>query len=68
MGKIHHPINHKTGLLQTAEGIESRFNEQFKIIHDHAEVANLSEPSIARIEKAQRAFDAIVHESVKITV
>lgn len=61
MGKIHHPINLKTGLLQTAEGIESRFNEQFKIIHDHAEVANLSEPSIARIEKAQRAFDAIVH-------
>jgi hypothetical protein len=60
MGKIHHPIDLENGALQTAEGMEGRFNEQFKIIHECAEDANLSEPSINRIEKAQRAFDAIV--------
>lgn len=60
MGKIHHPIDLKNGVLQTAEGMEGRFNEQFKIIHECTEDANLSEPSINRIEKAQRAFDAIV--------
>lgn len=60
MGIIHHPINLKSGALQTADGMEDRFNEQFQIIHDCAEAANLSEPSINRIEKAQRAFGAIV--------
>lgn len=60
MGKIHHPINLKSGVVQTAEEIEGRFNEQFKIIHEHAEEANLFETSINRIAKAQRAFDAIV--------
>jgi hypothetical protein len=60
MGAIHHPINLKSGGLQTADGIEERFNEQFEIIHDCAEAAKLSEPSINRVEKAQRAFGAIV--------
>jgi hypothetical protein len=60
MGKIHHPIDLKTGALQTADGIEGRFTEQFKIIYECAEEANLSKPSINRIEKAQRAFSAIV--------
>lgn len=60
MSNIHHPINIKSGALQTVEEMEGRFNEQFKIIHEHAEEANLFEPSIDRIEKAQRAFDAIV--------
>jgi hypothetical protein len=60
MGKIHHPIDLKNGVLQTAEEMEGRFNKQFKIIHECAEDAHLSEPSINRIEKAQRAFDAIV--------
>jgi transposase len=60
MSKIHHPINLKTGALQTAEDVEDRFGEQFKIIYNRAEEANLSEPSIDRIEKAQRAFAEIV--------
>lgn len=60
MGKIHHPINLKTGSLQTAVDMESRFGEQFKIIYEQAKAANLSELSIDRIEKAQRAFAAIV--------
>lgn len=60
MGKIHHPIDLKTGALQTVGVMESRFNEQFKIIHERAEEANLSESSIEHIEKAQKAFDAIV--------
>lgn len=60
MGKIHHPIDLQNGALQTAEGMEGKFNKEFKIIHERAEEANLSEASINRIEKAQRAFDAIV--------
>lgn len=50
----------KTGALQTARDIEDRLNEQFEIIYARAEAANLSEPSMDRIEKAQRAFAAIV--------
>lgn len=60
MGKIHHPIDLKNGTLQTANGIEGRFNEQFQIIHECAEEANLSESCINRLQKAQRAFGAIV--------
>lgn len=60
MGIIHHPINLKSGALQTADEMEWRFKEQFKIIHDSAEAAKLSEQSINRVEKAQRAFGAIV--------
>jgi Family of unknown function (DUF6399) len=60
MGKIHHPIDIKTGKLQTAEEIENGFNKQFEIIQECAENAKLSESSIGRIEKAKRAFDAIV--------
>ena len=60
MGQIHHPIDLKSGALQTADGMERRFNEQFQIILDCVEAANLSEPSINRVEKARRAFDAIV--------
>ena len=60
MGKIHHPIDLKNGVLQTAEGMEGRFNEQFKTIEECAKATNLSEPSINRIQKARRAFDAIV--------
>lgn len=60
MGKIHHPINLKNGRLQTAAEMEAQFNKQFKMIHERAKEANLFEPSMERIEKAQRAFDAIV--------
>ena len=60
MGKIHHPIDLRNGTLQTANGIEGRFNEQFQIIQECVEEANLSEPCIKRIQKARRAFDAIV--------
>lgn len=49
MGKIHHPISLKSGALQTADIIKERFNEQFEIIYERAEEANLSEPSIDRI-------------------
>lgn len=60
MGKIHHPIHFKCGKLQTAAQMQSRFNEQFKLIIERAKDANLSEKCFDRIEKAQRAFDAIV--------
>jgi len=60
MSKIHHPIDLKNGALQSAEKMKGRFDEQFEIIHDCAEDADLSESSVDRIEKSQRAFDAII--------
>ena len=60
MGKIHHPLDLQNGKLQTAAGIESRFSKPFKIVREQAEEAQLSESSIDRIERAKRAFDAIV--------
>jgi len=60
MGKIHHPINLKSGSLQTAEGMEKKFAEQFEIIAECMNDAGLSQRSFDRIEKAWRAFGAIV--------
>ncbi len=60
MSAIHHPINIKTGKLQTATDVESQFNEQFEIIHECSKEAELSESSIGHIEKAQRAFGLMV--------
>jgi hypothetical protein len=60
MGKIHHPIDLQTGKVQTGAIVESKFNEQLKTIQECAKEAKLSESSINRIEKAKRAFDAIV--------
>lgn len=60
MGKIHHPINLKNGKIQTAVEIKSRFDAQFKTIKERIEEVELSKPCIDRIEKAKRAFDAIV--------
>jgi hypothetical protein len=59
MSSIHHPINLKTGVLQTANEMIGLFNEQFKMIQEHIKAAKLSESSIAHIKKAQRAFDLI---------
>ena len=60
MSNIHHPINIKTGKLQTATEVKSRFNEQFEAINECAKEADLSESSIDHIEKAQRAFSLMV--------
>jgi hypothetical protein len=60
LGKIDHPINMKTGKLQTAEEIKQGFDSQLKIIEQGAKEAALSESSIKRLEKARRAFDGIV--------
>lgn len=61
MGEAHHPIHLKTGQLQTAQEIQNRFNENLNQVQAQAREAKLSESSIARIEKAERAFGAIVH-------
>ena len=60
LGRAHHPINLKTGKLQTAEIIKTRFDEQHKIIEKCADEACLSDSSKKHLEKARRAFDAIV--------
>jgi hypothetical protein len=60
LSKIHHPIDLHSGALQTAEGIEMRFSEQFDMIKNNVEEAGLSESSINHVEKSKRAFDLIV--------
>lgn len=60
MGKIHHPIDLQSGKLQTAAEIEGKFHKQLAMVREYAEEAQLSEKSLERIEKAKRAFDAIV--------
>lgn len=59
LGDIVHPIDLKTGKLQTAMTVENRFNEQFNVIQKCAQEAQLSEPGLDHIEKAKRAFSAI---------
>jgi len=60
LGKTHHPIDLRTGKLQSAEIIKTRFDEQFKVIEACAQEAELSKSCEKRLEKARRAFDAIV--------
>jgi hypothetical protein len=60
LGRIHHPIDLSTGKLQTAEAMKEKFDAQFKTIEKAANEACLSGSCFARLEKAKRAFDAIV--------
>jgi hypothetical protein len=60
LSKTHHPIDLKTGKLQTAEVIKNSFDMQLKIIEKAAEEAELSKSCKKRLGKARRAFDAIV--------
>jgi hypothetical protein len=57
---ILHPIDLKTGLLQSEEDIKDRFDQQFRMIRERAKAAKLSVASLERIEKSKRAFDGIV--------
>jgi hypothetical protein len=61
LGKIHHPINLKSGKIQTAEIVKDRFESQLKIIEACAKEAELSQSCGKRLAKARRAFDAIVN-------
>lgn len=65
LGRIHHPIDLSTGKLQTAEIMKEKFDAQTKIIDTTAKEACLSASCLKRLEKAKRAFDAIV-EYLKI--
>jgi hypothetical protein len=60
MGKIHHPIDLRTGKVQTAAVMEKRLNQQLKAALEMAKEAKLSKSSIGRIEKAKKAFGGIV--------
>jgi hypothetical protein len=60
LSKINHPIELRTGKLQTAEMVKDRFNDQFKIIDESAKAAELSQSCVQRLGKARKAFDAIV--------
>lgn len=60
LGRIHHPIDLSTGKLQTAEAMKEKFDMQFKTIDEAAKEACLSTSCFKRLEKAKRAFDAIV--------
>jgi hypothetical protein len=65
LGRIHHPIDISTGQLQTATAMKEKFDAQLKIIDEAAKEACLSASCLKRLEKAKRAFDAIV-DYVKI--
>lgn len=60
MSKIHHPIDFEDGNLQTAEKMEQRFSEQFKIVDKCVKRSGLSQKCQNRVDKARRAFVAIV--------
>lgn len=60
LGKIHHPIDNSIGELHTAESMKEKCDNQFEIINEIAKEACLSTSCFKRLEKAKRAFDAIV--------
>jgi len=60
LGRIHHPIDISTGKLQTAEIVKEKFDAQLKIVNEAAKEACLSASCFKRLDKAKRAFDAIV--------
>lgn len=60
LSKIHHPINLKTGKLQTAEEMKNQFDEEFTIIESCANEACLSQSCMDRLAKAKRHFAGIV--------
>jgi hypothetical protein len=60
IGKIHHPIDLKTGQLQTAKKMRERFEEQLQEIEKSAQEAGLKQSSMNRLAKARRALDGIV--------
>lgn len=60
LGKMYHPIDLKTGKIQSAEVVEKKFAEQFEIIGKNAEDAGLAQSCHDRIEKAERAFGLMI--------
>lgn len=60
LGKAYHPVDLRTGQLQTAEAVSEKFDKQLKIIEEGAKEAGLASSCLERIEKARRAFDAMV--------
>ena len=59
LGEIDHPMDLRTGKLQTAEIIKQKFDEQLDVIVTCAQDASLSRTCLNRLAKARRAFDAI---------
>jgi len=59
IGRIHHPINLKTGKVQNSEEVSKRFDEQLRIIEECSRAAGLKTSSEKRLTKAKRAFEAI---------
>lgn len=61
LGRLDHPIDLKTGKLQTKEELEKGFKTQLDLIEDTVKEAELSRSAIKRIGKARRAFDGILN-------
>ena len=56
IGTLHHPIDLRTGKLQTAEETDQGFEIQLTKLEEISREAQLSQSSFDRIEKARRAF------------
>jgi hypothetical protein len=60
LGRIYHPINMKTGKLQTVDEIKSGFDKQLNIIEVCANEAGLKSSCKKRLVKARRTFDSMI--------
>jgi hypothetical protein len=60
LGQIYHPIDLKTGRLQSPKAIKQKMQKQFQIIEENAEKAGLNQKSKWRIQKGARAFASML--------
>lgn len=56
LGQIYHPINLKTGKIQSTTVVKKKIEEQIDTIKANAEDAGLANSSLEKIEKGRRAF------------
>jgi hypothetical protein len=64
LGDVYHPYDLHTGKAQTAEEISDKLEEHFCVIKTAAEVTELSENSLKRLDKAHRVFKSMINTIV----
>jgi Family of unknown function (DUF6399) len=61
LGDVYHPYDLHTGKAQMAEEISDKLEENFSVIQFAAEVTELSENSLKRLDKAHRVFKSMIN-------